>query len=390
MLSATGRFSTAQIVKKLQAAKHARCRGKNLEGVFQSLQIAKSTYYRWLKQFAGLTTDWAERLIQREKAQERIWNLELANQGLRRVIKNLRRKEAALDFRIERLQREHRKSIQNTSLRLQSLLINNRDLRKREREILLFMLRFTLGYIPFGDFKRKCKRNLSTEDLHVLYSCAVNLLRRKRIHSLIVVFHLYGVPRNLIADVLHVHQGTVNKVIRIYRQSQVKGMFSPRKEIKKFDEPKYKDAVFAILHSPPKDHGFNRTSWRRRDIHTAMTRLGMPLGKNYINRIIKGAGYRFLKARKVLTSNDPRYREKPSVVRETSSRRVRENYAAFRTGVPGKFTAYVSPTRLGWSCNRDCRQLEFAHEIESARCEVLVGYVFYSDFRLREEGGVAG
>jgi hypothetical protein len=36
----------------------------------------------------------------------------------------------------------------------------------------------------------------------------------------------------------------------------------------------------------------------------------MPIGKNYIEKIIRGAGYRFVKARVVLTSNDPDYREK--------------------------------------------------------------------------------
>src|SRR5690349_3369440 len=68
--------------------------------------------------------------------------------------------------------------------------------------------------------------------------------------------------------------------------------------------------VFTVLHAPPKDYGFNRTTWRLRDIHTAMAQLGMPIGKNYIIRIIRGAGYRFVKARVVLTSNDPSYREK--------------------------------------------------------------------------------
>jgi hypothetical protein len=80
--------------------------------------------------------------------------------------------------------------------------------------------------------------------------------------------------------------------------------------VKKFDDAKYKEMVFTVLHAPPKDYGFNRTTWRLRDIHTAMAQLGMPIGKNYIIRIIRGAGYRFVKARVVLTSNDPSYREK--------------------------------------------------------------------------------
>jgi hypothetical protein len=37
---------------------------------------------------------------------------------------------------------------------------------------------------------------------------------------------------------------------------------------------------------------------------------GFPLSKANITKIIKNAGYKFIKAKKVLTSNDPLYREK--------------------------------------------------------------------------------
>ena len=80
--------------------------------------------------------------------------------------------------------------------------------------------------------------------------------------------------------------------------------------MRKFNDPRYKEMVFTILHAPPKVYGFNRTTWRLRDVHTVMRRLGMPLGKYYIEKIIRDAGYRFIKARVVLTSNDPNYREK--------------------------------------------------------------------------------
>jgi len=80
--------------------------------------------------------------------------------------------------------------------------------------------------------------------------------------------------------------------------------------VRKFNDPRYKEMVFTILHAPPKVYGFNRTTWRLRDVHTVMRRLGMPLGKYYIEKIIRDAGYRFIKARVVLTSNDPNYREK--------------------------------------------------------------------------------
>ena len=65
-----------------------------------------------------------------------------------------------------------------------------------------------------------------------------------------------------------------------------------------------------MLHSPPSDHGFNRTTWKVDDLQQALDTTGLALGKYSIRVIIKKAGYRWLKARKVLTSRDPEYRTK--------------------------------------------------------------------------------
>jgi len=94
-----------------------------------------------------------------------------------------------------------------------------------------------------------------------------------------------------------------------YDSKKLGGTESELKE-KKFEQPEYIQAVFSILHSPPRDFGFNRSSWRIPDIHMAMQRKGLPIGKNYILKIIKNAGYRFRSAKKVLTSTDPEYKEK--------------------------------------------------------------------------------
>lgn len=99
-----------------------------------------------------------------------------------------------------------------------------------------------------------------------------------------------------------------------YWKEQIKsrGDIQNLSEIKKYkyEEDRFKEGVFSILHSPPKDFGFNRASWRLPDIHAAMIAKGLPLGHNYICKIIKNAGYRFRSAKKVLTSTDPSYKEK--------------------------------------------------------------------------------
>lgn len=71
-----------------------------------------------------------------------------------------------------------------------------------------------------------------------------------------------------------------------------------------------KEAVFKVLHSPPSDFGFNRTTWKRADLQQALKKTGSVLSKRDIRSIIREAGYRWLKAKQVLTSRDPEYRNK--------------------------------------------------------------------------------
>jgi hypothetical protein len=64
------------------------------------------------------------------------------------------------------------------------------------------------------------------------------------------------------------------------------------------------------LHSPPRLHGFNRTTWRMQDLQSVLAAQGLGIAVCNIRKIIRNAGYRFRKAKKALTSNDPNYRQK--------------------------------------------------------------------------------
>ena len=68
--------------------------------------------------------------------------------------------------------------------------------------------------------------------------------------------------------------------------------------------------LLAILHAPPSDHGINRASWRLDDLQRALEASGIRIGKHALRRIIKDTGFRWRKAKKVLTSSDPDYRSK--------------------------------------------------------------------------------
>ena len=189
-------------------------------------------------------------------------------------------------------------------------LQENRELRKTERLLLAFLLRFALGYYSRQDVRRDLNGKLPSTDLDSLYANCFCSSRRKKLRSLIVIFHLYGISPSMIADGLSIYPRTVKRYVLKYKRAGLSAVFPPRKKCRKAENPEYQQTLFSVLHAPPKEHGFNRTTWRVRDLATTMARIGKPIGKNQIGKIIRGAGYRFLKAREVLTSNDPDYREK--------------------------------------------------------------------------------
>ena len=191
-----------------------------------------------------------------------------------------------------------------------TLVAENNELRIKERRFLASMIRFALGCIAPERLEQRLGNRLPPKDLATLYSHLTGRSPCGRIRALIVVSHLRGVPTDSIASGLGMRGRTVNKYIQMFGRFGVEALFLPRKGAGKWKDPKYKEAVFGILHSPPRDHGFNRTTWKVKDIACVMARSGMPIAQKRVGAIIRNAGYRFIKAREVLTSNDPDYREK--------------------------------------------------------------------------------
>jgi len=191
-----------------------------------------------------------------------------------------------------------------------ALLAENNALRIRERRFLAFMIRFAMGCIAPEHLEQRLGNRLPPKDLAILYSHLTGRSPCRRIRALIIVSHLCGVPTDSIAPGLGMRSRTVNKYIQMYGRFGVDALFLPRKGAERWKDPKYKEAVFGILHSPPRDHGFNRTTWKVKDIACVMARIGIPIAQKRVGAIIRNAGYRFMKAREVLTSNDPDYREK--------------------------------------------------------------------------------
>jgi DDE superfamily endonuclease len=113
------------------------------------------------------------------------------------------------------------------------------------------------------------------------------------------------------------HHGTCAQTFRKYynryRQSGADADLLPQRRGPKKHAPQaaaVSEALFKTLHAPPSAFGYNRTTWKVGDLQEALKASGVPLTKRAIKATIKSARYRWLKARKVLTSNDPDYQTK--------------------------------------------------------------------------------
>src|SRR5262249_22224860 len=267
MTAGQERLSPAEIVTRLSQARLALSLGASLGGVLRALQVKPSTYNRWREKYGALTPDQAAELSQPAHMRGMV-------------------------------------------ARLESLLQGYRELRILERQAFLLMGRFALGDVAPEGLKYILSGRLPPSDLDTLFTHASGPSRPRRLRSRIVLFHLCGVPNSLIAEFFGVPSLKIDKLLGRFRRKGVAAVFTPRRGGRKYADARYREMVFKILHAPPKEYGFNRATWRLKDLHAVMARVGLPIGKTYIDRIIRDAGYKFVKARAKLTSNDPDYRAK--------------------------------------------------------------------------------
>lgn len=167
------------------------------------------------------------------------------------------------------------------------------------------------GAIDRKQIKATVANTLSDGDVDLLLDYVLTKPLKLRNRALAVLACAKGITPGPTARFLCLTRATVRGYISEFRTGGVASVLDlTRKEVKKVDDPAYAAAVFRILHMPPTTFGFNRTSWRMDDLQATLVRQGVRIARVNIRKIIRKAGYKFYKARKVLTSTDPDYREK--------------------------------------------------------------------------------
>ena len=191
---------------------------------------------------------------------------------------------------------------------------------ERKEKDNIWMRRLVQGDIGLDELMADLGSLIPPDDTAKLYECALCRPVRYRNRALSVLSLLKGISRRRISEYLLIARKSVNRSYVTYKAEGVQSIVSDKgKRLLKQDDPVYADKVFSILHSPPSSHGFNRTSWRQVDIKKVLADNQMPLSRTGIRSIIKKSGFKYRKARTVLTSNDPLYREKVEEIKSILS-----------------------------------------------------------------------
>ena len=123
---------------------------------------------------------------------------------------------------------------------------------------------------------------------------------------------------NTAAVAFNVSSKTAAKWVRRFQQDGSAGLLDrssrphriPRCLSPERSDDECKALLVSILHRPPSDFGINRTSWRMVDLHRILREQGQPLSGARMRRVIRSTGFKWRKARVVLTSRDPDYSQK--------------------------------------------------------------------------------
>ena len=158
------------------------------------------------------------------------------------------------------------------------------------------------------------------KELKILLQNAMSGQLKERNRAMSILARNRGIPFSTISQFLHISRKTVYRYLKCYQADSFNASFIRQSSrLLKAKDERNIDAVFSLLHYPPSDLGINRTSWIMKDLKNCLEERGVCVSKQVISEIIKRAGYRWKKAKVVLTSYDPQYKQKLEHIKEILS-----------------------------------------------------------------------
>ena len=196
---------------------------------------------------------------------------------------------------------------------------NKRSVENNEGKI-EWVKKLLQGEICLSELETELYDKIPNEDIQKLYKCIKNKPLRYRKRAVCIISIYSGISQKTITAAVNISKSSIYNVAKNYSAKGIDCVVLDKRHCDHvYEDQKYIDKVFSIIHSPPSSFGFNRTSWRHDDIRKVMRDIQMPISKNCLCKIIKDSGYNYRKTRTVLTSNDPKYREKVEKIKKILS-----------------------------------------------------------------------
>ena len=155
---------------------------------------------------------------------------------------------------------------------------------------------------------------ISEKDRDVFFRWRRSNNRTKWTQALAFLELTKGASVNSLARKLGTSRRRIQKWLILYKEGGVSNLEkTPRKvneAIQKIIQTK-KENLIKLMHETPQLHGINRSTWGIKSLADAYCRTyGASIGKSTVSAYIRQEGFAFRKAKRVLTSPDPLYREK--------------------------------------------------------------------------------
>ena len=84
-----------------------------------------------------------------------------------------------------------------------------------------------------------------------------------RRRSIVILASRKGLQTGAICSALNLSRQTYRRYVRLFDEGGAAALFAPRiSPLRKFDNEAVKNAVFSLLHQPPRNFGINRTTWK--------------------------------------------------------------------------------------------------------------------------------
>jgi transposase len=191
----------------------------------------------------------------------------------------------------------------------------------------------------------RLREDYSAEELRMLARRSKDVSQTRCLLSLAAVRD--GMDRAAAAKIGGMDRQTLRDWVHRFNASGPEGLIDNRTEGRKPRLSAEQLAQFAkIVETGPDREKDGIVRWRRVDLKRVIAeRFGVDFHQRYVGKLLKAAGYKWRKARLVLTSNDSKYSEKLAHVRLILSR-LGPDEAFFSIDEFGPFAVKAKPGRV--------------------------------------------